>query len=182
MCDASRATRNCSPSTRSMSPLSIEQKRIIAQHARAAFQRWPGRENFERANDGLAKTEIFNAWRHVEQGNAVGIQSLCECTQAHYNRLVAHFKEFSGDAAGAMRTRARDIDNDRRIARYKLDEALRERGLDICYAAAICRRQYRCGIDEANKQQLWRLVFTVKNRRTPISKATATAEQESNPF
>ena len=163
-----------------MAPLSIEQKRIVAQHARAAYERWPGRENFERANDGLSKTEIFNSWRHVEQGNAVGIQSLLECTQAHYGRLVAHFQAMLGNTAAATRTLARDADNDRRIARYKLDEALRERGLREEYAAAICRRQYRCELADANPQQVWRLVYTIRNRRKPIA-APATSG-EPNPF
>jgi len=163
-----------------MTPLSILQKREIAQHARAAYERWPGRENFERVNDGLSKTEIFNAWRHVEQGNAVGIQSLCACTQAHYGRLVAHFQALGGNAAAATRTLARDTDNDRRIARYKLDQALHERGLREEYAAAICRRQYRCGLADANSQQVWRLVYTIRNRRKPIA-APATSG-EPTPF
>jgi hypothetical protein len=161
-----------------MSPLSIEQKRIIAQHARRAYERWSGREDFERANDGLSKTEMCNAWRHVQQGEAVGIQSLCECTQAHYNRLVAHFMALAGAPDAAMRTRARDFDNDRRIARYKLDEALRERGLREEYAAAICRRQYRCGLADANSHQVWRLVFTIRNRRPAVTEATASNKQD----
>jgi len=108
------------------------------------------------------------------------VQSLCACTQAHYGRLVAHFQALGGNAAAATRTLVRDADNDRRIARYKLDEALRERGLREEYAAAICRRQYRCGLDGANARQLWSLLYTIRNRRKPASAPAAAAD--GNPF
>ena len=163
-----------------MTPLSILQKREIAQLARRAYDAWSEREAFEAINSGQSRTACFEAWRHVEQGKACGVQSLCACTQAHYGRLVAHFQALGGNAAAATRTLVRDADNDRRIARYKLDQALQERGLREEYAAAICRRQYRCGLDEANTKQLWRLVFTIRNRRKPAAApAAATGE---NPF
>ena len=78
-------------------------------------------------------------------------------------------------AAAAERTLARDADNDRRIARYKLDQALRERGLGESYAAAICRTQYRCSLAEASPRQLWRLVYTIRNRRRPARPAAQPA-------
>jgi hypothetical protein len=163
-----------------MTPLSILQKREIAQLARRAYDAWSEREAFEAINTGQSKTACFEAWRHVEQGNACGVQSLCACTQAHYGRLVAHFQALGGNAAAATRTLVRDADNDRRIARYKLDEALRERGLREEYAAAICRRQYRCGLDGANARQLWSLLYTIRNRRKPASAPAAAAD--GNPF
>jgi hypothetical protein len=162
-----------------MTPLSILQKREIAQLARRAYDAWSEREAFEAINSGQSRTACFEAWRHVEQGKACGVQSLCACTQAHYGRLVAHFQALGGNAAAATRTLVRDADNDRRIARYKLDQALQERGLREEYAAAICRRQYRCGLDEANTKQLWRLVFTIRNRR---KRAAPEAVTEGNPF
>ncbi len=163
-----------------MTPLSILQKREIAQLARRAYDAWPEREAFEAINAGQSKTACIEAWRHVEQGNACGVQSLCACTQAHYGRLVAHFQALCGHAAAATRTLVRDADNDRRIARYKLNEALRERGLALGYVAAICRRQYRCGLDGANARQLWSLCYTIRNRRKPA--APASQVQEPNPF
>jgi hypothetical protein len=163
-----------------MTPLSIVQKREIAQLARRAYDAWSEREAFEAINAGQSRTACFEAWRHVEQGKACGIQSLCASTQAHYGRLVAHFQALGGNTAAATRTLVRDADNDRRIARYKLDQALQERGLRPDYAAAICRRQYRCGLEDANAKQLWRLVFTVRNRRKPTA-APATAP-EKDPF
>jgi hypothetical protein len=162
-----------------MTPLSNEQKAKIAQLARRAYLAWPEREAFEAINSDRSKTTCFESWRHVEQGKACGVQSLRACTQAHWGRLVAHFQALAGDAAGATRTRARDADNDRRIARYKLGQALQERGLKEAYAATICRRQYRCGLEDASAKQLWSLIFTVRSRRRPI----ATAQQrDPDPF
>ena len=149
------------------SPLTNEQKAKIGQLARAAYLAWPEREQFEAINGELSKTEIFTAWRRVEQGKACGIQSMRECSQDHYGRLKAHFQALCGDEAAATRTRGHDADNPRRIARWKLDQELQARGLETGYAAAICRTQYRCALDAATTQQLWRLVYTVRSRKKP---------------
>lgn len=161
-----------------MTGLSNLQKRDIAIAARRAYDTWSEREAFEAINAELSKSDCFNAWRHVEQGKACGgIQSLREMTQAHFGRVLAHFKALAGDSDGAARTLARDADNPRRIARFKLNQALRERGLELGYVIAICRRQFRCELDEASAGQLWKLVYTVRNRRKP-----ATAGANPNPF
>lgn len=169
-----------------MTGLSNLQKRDIAIAARQAYDAWPEREAFEAINVELSRSECFNAWRHVEQGKAAGIQSLREMTQAHYGRVLAHFQRLAGHEAVAQRTLVRDQDNPRRIARWKLDQALRERGLDAGYAAAICRRQYRCGLDEASERQLWRLVYTVRNRRpatpAPAAATPGNAQDDGDPF
>lgn len=146
-----------------MAPLSRDQKRIIAQLARQAYDRWEGREAFEAINSDRSRTACFEAWRHCEQGKAIGLQSLCECTQAHYARLKAHFEALVG--LDPTPTLVRDRDNPRRIALHKLTEALAAAGLATSYAAAICRRQYRCALDEASAKQLWNLFYTVRNRR-----------------
>lgn len=148
-----------------MTPLSNRQKADIAIAARAAYDVWPEREAFEAINSELSRTNCFEAWRHVEQGNACGVQSLRASTQAHYGRLMAHFQALAGHAEQAARTRGRDADNDRRIARFKLDEALRDRGLQTGYAAAICRAKYKCPLDEASAAQLWKLFFDIRGRR-----------------
>lgn len=151
-----------------MTPLSNLQKREISIAARRAYLVWPDREAYEAINSEMSATACFEAWRHVEAGKACGVQSLRACTQAHYGRLLAHFQALAGHTAQADYTRARDADNDRRIARYKLAQALRERGLAEGYAAAICVRQYRCGLGEATAKQLWCLVYTVRNRRPTV--------------
>lgn len=161
-----------------MHGLSKIQKRDIARLCRTVYLAWPERVEFEAANPELSATKCFEAWRHVEQGKAVGIQSLCECTQAHFQPLVAHFRELLGDAEGAQRARDRDADNGRRIALFKLRETLRERELTEGYAAAICRRQFRCELNRASVKQVWCLVYTVRNRRPAVT-TTAT---DGNPF
>ena len=149
-----------------MSPLSNIQKKDIAIAARRAYDAWPEREAFEAINAELSRTACFEAWRHVEIRKVVRFtESLRECTQAHYGALLSHFQAMAGDDTAAQRTRARDADNPRRVARYKLEEALRERGLELGYAIAICRTQNRCELDQASAKQLWRLVFTVRNRK-----------------
>ncbi len=161
-----------------MSPLSNDQKRLIAIAARKAYLAKPDRDLFEAINPDLSPTELFTAWRRVEQGKACGVQSLRACTQAHYGRLLAHFQALAGESGAAAQTLARDADNDRRVALYKLRQALRERGLQESYAAAICRQQYRCELTDASPKQLWRLVFTVRSRKKPQPKAPT----GGNPF
>lgn len=164
--------------------LSHLQKRDIALAARDAYQAWPEREAFEAINSHLTRTDCFEAWRHVEQGKAVGIQSLCECTQAHYARALAHFQRLAGQEGAAQHTEARDQDNPRRIALWKLRQALTEAGLPESYAAAICRRQYRCALSEASDKQVWCLVYTVRNRAAAAKRRPVVAAQtrEPDPF
>lgn len=152
-------------------PLSNLQKRRIGMAAHAAWLACPEREALLACNPELSATAVEAAWRHVEQGKACGIQSLRECSQDHYGRILAHFEALAGDTAAAARTLGRDADNERRLARYKLDQALRERGLETGYAAAICRQQYRCPLDQATAGQLWRLLYTVRNRKKPLPAA-----------
>ena len=160
--------------------LSHIQKRDIAMAARKAYLAWPGREAFEAINTDLTRSACFEAWRHVETGKAVGIQSLCECTQHHYGRVLAHFQELAGDAAAAAHTHGRDADNGRRIAHYKLEQALRERGLPLEYASKICRQQYRVALAEASTGVLWRINFTIRSRHQ-VAKPVAVSADE-NPF
>jgi ribosome modulation factor len=172
-----------------MHSLSNLQKREIAIAARRAYDAKPDREAFEAINSDLSRSDCFNAWRHVEQGKAVGIQSLTEMTQAHYGKVLAHFQRLAGNLAAADHTLARDADNGRRVARFKLDEALRERGLSEGYAASICRSQNRCTLDHATEKQLWRVFYTVRNRRPALSSSNgpalpkpAAAVREPDPF
>lgn len=161
--------------------LSNLQKRDIAIAARQAYDAWPEREAFEAINSELSRTACFDAWRHVEQGKAVGgIQSLCEMTQAHYADVLAHFQELAGDDEAAARTKARGKDNGRRIARFKLNRELAARGLDLSWAATICRNKFKCDLERASEAQLWKIFYDVRN-----SKHAVIANQEpkeSEPF
>ncbi|HLP01584.1 MAG TPA: hypothetical protein VK163_06135 [Opitutaceae bacterium] len=164
--------------------LSHLQKRDIAVAARRAYDRWPEREAFEAINSDQSKTACFDAWRHVETGKAAGgTQSLCECTQAQYARVLAHFQRLAGQESVAQHTEAKDQDNPRRIALWHLDKALRERGLSLEYASKMSRGQYRCTIDEASAGQLWRLIYTIRNRhKATVRPAKIAAPSNDDPF
>lgn len=154
------------------SPLSNEQKAVIGQLAREAWLAWPGRDAFLEANPELSASKCFEAWRHVEQGKATGgIQSLTRCTQDHFLPLRAHFKAMLGNGAGAMRDHLRAQEEPRIRARWKLQQALDERGLAEGYAAAICQRQFHCALGDASEKQLWCLFYTITSRRKPQLKA-----------
>lgn len=145
--------------------LSRIQKAEIGQLATQAWRVWEGREAFLEANGELSQSACFAAWRHWQQGLACGKQSLRECTGEEYQLLRAHFLKLAGLEASAARAQERHISNPVRIARYKLRQALAEASLPIEYAAAVCRRQYRCTLNEASERQLWCLVYTVRNRK-----------------
>lgn len=164
--------------------LSHIQKRDIAVAARRAYDRWPEREAFEAINSDQSKTSCFDAWRHVETGKAAGgTQSLCECTQAQYARVLAHFQRLADQESVAQHTEAKDQDNPRRIALWKLDEALRQRGLGRGYAITICRSQYRCALDQASPAKLWRLIYTIRNRHKSTARpAKIAAPSNDDPF
>jgi hypothetical protein len=122
------------------------------------------------AHDKLDTYVPFEDWRQMEQFNAVGKDSLCDCIQSDYLRLVGHFQHLAGDGRRASRTAAADAFTDRRIAFHKLEAECAARGLELSYPGSICRKQFKCGLDEANSKQLWNLVFTVRNRRKAVKK------------
>lgn len=164
--------------------LSLIQKRDIAIAARQAYDRWPEREAFEAINSDQSKSACFKAWRYVETGKAAGgTQSLCECTQSQYGRVLAHFQRLGGQESVAQHTEAKDQDNPRRIALWKLNQALRERDLGRGYAITICRAQYRCELDQASPGQLWRLIYTIRNRhKATVRPAKIAAPSNDDPF
>ncbi|MBI5770876.1 MAG: hypothetical protein HZA93_24070 [Verrucomicrobia bacterium] len=174
------------------SPLSNEQKADLARLAREAYEAWEGREMFEEANPTLSRSACFAAWRHVEQGRATGgIQSLTRCHQDHFLPIRAHFRAMLGQGAGAVRDLLRAQEEPRIRARWKLQRALDERGLDEAYAAAICRAQFKCALGEASEKQLWKLFFTITKRRAATktarpryvkNKSGTLSVTEGNPF
>ncbi len=160
--------------------LTNHQKREIAQLAHAAWAVSPSREGMIECNPELSLTGVEAAWRHFEQGKVLGHlrQSLREATQRDYPALRAHFLRLraqglalQGDSAGATAAgRAADnwtvraASDGTRRARHLLRRALEEGGLREEYASAICRAQNKCSLDEAGEKQLWRLIFTIRNR------------------
>jgi hypothetical protein len=171
-----------------MNLLSNKQKAEICQLAHEAWEaRADIREPLLECNLAtMSKTAIFEAWRHVEQGKAVGRQSLTKCTsEGDFLKLCAHFRAMiPGQEQRAARTLARHAAEPRLVAMHKLRQACSAAGLELGYAAAICRTQNKCTLDEASEKQLWRLVFTVKNRskaKRPQYAAAAAANAD-DPF
>lgn len=171
-----------------MNLLTNPQKATICQLAHEAWEARPDiREPLIECNGAtMSKTAIFEAWRHVEQGKAVGRQSLTKCTSEHdFLRLCAHFRAMiPGQEGRAVRTLARHEAEPRLVAMHKLRQACSAAGLELGYAAAICRTQNRCSLDEASEKQLWRLVFTIKNRAKAKRPhyAVAAPASDGNPF
>jgi hypothetical protein len=142
------------------SPLSNEQKARICIIARDAFMR----------TDLIQSADNFKEWRRQEQLEAIGKESLRECVQSEYLALLAHFQNLAGESGRAVKNIIRAAAEERAVARNKLDESLGERGLRVEYAEAICKRQFKCSLDEASAKQLWTLNFTVRNRRKPVKR------------
>lgn len=133
-------------------PLTLHQKRRLVLLAKRAWMK--------RGQPG----ENFDLWRRDVAERACG-HRISQAWQRDWGSLKAAFENELGESGWAMNTLMRDEDNKRRIALHQLGRACSERGLPLAYPEAICRRQYRCGLGDATASQLWRLFFTVKNRR-----------------
>lgn len=150
--------------------LTNDQKAELCALARRAYDSWAGRDEFETCNAELSHSKCHEAWRRVEQGKAIGRAmgaSLRHCTQDDFLPIRAHFLSLLGAGGAALRDHLRHAEEPRIRARFKLQEALDQRGLNEAYAATICRRQFRCELGDASEKQLWNLLFTVKKRRKP---------------
>lgn len=111
----------------------------------------------------------FREWRRREQFKAVGIESLRHCSKRHLLKLIAHFQDLAGEPGRAVNTHMRDEVKDSAIAMRKLEAECAARGIQISYPAKICAKQYKCALEDASPNQLWRLVFTVRNRRVKVA-------------
>lgn len=132
-------------------PLSARQRTGLALLAKRAWRTWGRGEN-------------EHAWRHAQTIKACG-RRITEATQRDYLPIRAHFTDLLGQSDRALDDLLKHESEPHRIALHKLTQECSKRRLSLAYPAAICRRQYRCALDEASPQQLWRLLFTVKNRR-----------------
>lgn len=147
-------------------PLTREQKAGLARLARRA---WIAR-GMPRAGDAgdamhpVSASAAEAAWRHEQAVAACGLR-ISQATQRDYAAIRARFLDLLGESGEAVRVLIRDGDNPRRIALHKLAQECGRRGLAMAYPDAICRRQYRVGLGEASAAQVWRILFTVKNRR-----------------
>ena len=135
-------------------PLTNEQKARLSILARKAAE-------VQRVAGGY---KAVDAWRHEISIKACGVR-ISEATQSHWADLKSAFEDLGGRPEKAFHTQMREGDNKRRIALWKLTQALAAKGLHPGYAAAICRAQFKCSLEDASAKQLWCLFYTVTNRR-----------------
>jgi hypothetical protein len=153
-----------------MNFLTNDQKATIARLAKQAYDAWDGREAFEDANPTFSRSKCFECWRRVEQGKAVGMQSLTQCTNDDFLPLIAHFQNFKGEGAAAMKTLLRHAEGPRITIFFKIQQALAERGLDEAWVAKICRCKFKCALGDASEKQLWNLFYDIKRSRKALPK------------
>lgn len=110
------------------------------------------------------KSKEFEEWRHEVAIAACGVR-ISEAAQAHWVELKTAFELEAGEDGKAFQTQMREGDNKRRIAMHKLTQVLKDKGLDVSYAAKICTMQFKVPLDQASAKQIWCLFYTVTNRR-----------------
>lgn len=133
--------------------LNKKQRQRLATLARQAWLK-SGRE------------ETFDAWRHAQAIKACG-RRITEAGQRDFLPLRAHFRDLIGRSDLALNDLLRAENEPQRIARHRLQIECQQRRLSLAYPESICQRQYRCSLAEASAKQLWCLIFTVRNRRSP---------------
>jgi hypothetical protein len=165
-----------------MSALSKTQKAILAQLARRAFNlagarargsavgRVPspgGAPDLQSALVALTITgtsAAFEQWRHEHVALACGKAGLRCCDQQDYKRVEAHFLELLGESGKAMNSLVRAETEPKRQAETVLAREMRQFGFSAPYVATICRTQFKCDVEDATTGQLWKLVYTIRNR------------------
>lgn len=156
---------------RSRGLLSNEQKATICILAQQAAEKC-----------GVTGWREVDAWRKREQLQQFGLPTLTAATQAQFADLKAHFQALAGDLAGAYQTTRHGEANPKRQARFLLNRALARAKLGSGYAAAICKNQFHCTLDDASEKQLKCLLYTVNNRANARRRKAAGAEDDNCPF
>lgn len=150
--DAEQPRRTRSTPARLGGPLSRTQKAELCLLAREAF-------------GASGATGDPEEWRREQQLATTGKESLTLCTQDDYLPLKARFLELKGESGRAMNAHISHATEPKRVARYNLNAALADANLPLAYAEAICRRTQKCGLEEASAKQIWRVVYTIRNRK-----------------
>ena len=144
-------------------PLSKNQQRYLAMQSARAFEL--ARERGEAVLDCGCQESQETSFRHNLVLTACGRHGLCCCGQDDYLRVKAYLLHLLGDDGAAFEAHLRAESEPRRLAEYKLKEALREFDLPWDYAQAICRRQnHGLGMADVGPNTLWNIVFTIRNR------------------
>ncbi len=151
-------------------PLTNKQKRILSQFAQRAYNR----DLAIARGQGGTILETVDEYRRRHVAAACGKSGLRCCSQDDYGLVTAHFQDLLGESGRAMNTLVHAQGNGRRIAEYKLMQALGAARLGIGYAARICMTQFKCTLEDATEKQLWCLLFTIKNRAKTAPKPPMT--------
>ncbi len=140
--------------TRNAVPLANVQKAELSILAREAFEQRGGECKLGPADD----------WRRDQVHIATGKHGLTACEQRDYLSIKAHFLALKGDTGRAMNAHLASEAEPRRIAAFKLMEAIKANNLTLGYAEAISRRQFKHTVAECSAKQLWNLTYTINNR------------------
>ena len=151
--NGARTKRNEYPE-RVRGALSREQKGKLCILARQAFDAIYGR-----APENTAELDEF---RHCQVALAVNKPGLRACVNDDYRPLQAWFLDLAGKQGAARNAELAQAAEPRKLALYKLTEALTERKLPLAYVVPICRKKYKCELHEATAKQLWKLFFDVR--------------------
>lgn len=122
-------------------------------------------------------------WRHeqVEIATEEKAKSLHEVRRGQYRDVLKHFLELAGDSARAFRVAQRSGQGaaDRDLALAKLKEACESGELAYPdYPEAICRKQFKCGLDDLETGKVWFLFYTCQTRaRAKNKKASEIASK-----
>ena len=146
------------------------------------------REAFDKADT----TQDFETWRRHEQFIAVtganplldrtSRMSLRDCTRGDLLKIVAHFEDLAGEPGRALKLHLREAVQDNAVALGKLKAECVARGVKLSYPARICMIQNKCSLEDATPNQLWRLVFTVRNRRVKVAAPPRGSTKTEDPF
>lgn len=149
-------------------PLTNLQKRKLACLCRRAF----AAESAKARARGVEWDQSEDQFRHAQVARATGKLGLRCCTQLDYKAVEAVFLDLLGESDRAFESAVQAQTEPRRQAEAVLWRNLQHYGLRPEYAEAICRRQFKCGVLEASTGQLWKLIYTVRNRGGARRRAT----------
>lgn len=169
--------------------LTNDQKRILAQLARRAFNKLRamaiGRgETFPMEHDAAGEPIDPLLWnekdfRHHHVAVACHKDGLKCCSQEDYAAVKGRFLHLLGEDGKAVKVLVHGETNAKRIAEYKLLKELRRAGLSNGYAESICRNMFHCTVADATDKQIWKLIFTIRNRASAKRKVAREGAKEA---
>lgn len=140
------------------------------------------REGYKIHSQHGVTDQSFADWRHEQQMEAVGCESLTKCIQRDYLPLVAHFQSLTGQDGDAFNTHMQnqpandhadpeDTHEARKQVIGRIEKELEGSKYSLGYICAIAKNQYRTTkLENLTKKQLTQLLMTAKKRVATASK------------